>query len=481
MASIIYESDLLELSTKQAQIIAQQCNCVSSKTKGLSKDIITKFPYANFYNKDRKPGTIRLLGSPKKGNRLVLAMFSQRNPGKPVGDDSFEQREEWFLSCLRKISKLKGLKSIAFPFKIGCGLAGGNWKHYQSMIDDWVLDNTHIEVKIICQDTDPKTPIKGQIPDDYEFLKWAWEQFKESHLINTDSLQRYWIDNELMKECKRKSKENFEESSDNDFVEHSKEDSQEESQEGNFEEDSNSSHRELNPTYETMTFGEYIDEFTPPGWEDFFETIGGEDSYISDLSVDISKKVKSGETIYPPLNEVFTAFDCHLSDIKVIIIGQDPYHNHGAAMGLAFSVPEEAKIQPSLRNIFKELRNDGFKDDPTCGDLFYWVDQGVFLINTALTVAEGQPDSNKNIWVEFTRQLFIYINKMCKHLVIIMWGGKAKKLGSVFSSKKHHKITGGHPSPLNKSVEFLGTKPFSKTNKQLKRWGYKPIDWNLVD
>ncbi len=502
MASFIYESDLLELHSKQAQIIAQQCNCVSSKTKGLSRDILIKFPYADFYTrtKDSKPGTIKLVGSPKKGNRLVLAMFGQRNPGKPVEGDSFEQREKWFLSCLGKVSKITGLKSIAFPFKIGCGLAGGKWKNYRTMIDNWAESQPQVKVLVVCQDpavnkisesagTEIMKKIEAELygteiikkietklygsrwrdteiikieaemdnDQDYGFLSWVWTTLKENKLIDTDRLIREW--NETSQKDKPKDV-----------------DSQKDKP------------IDLDPTYQNMTLIEYIEELTPRGWDNFFETIGGDDSYISDLSADLSKKVKAVyartvcNAIYPPMNDIFAAFDyCQPDNMRVVIIGQDPYHNYGAAMGLAFSVPEGAKIQPSLRNIFKELEDDGFNSDPLCGDLSYWADQGVFLINTALTVTEGTPNSHIKMWKEFIRQLFIHIDKVCDHLVIIMWGGRAKSYDKQFSSKKHYKITGAHPSPINTRGGFLGTKPFSRTNKQLESWGYDPIDWNLVE
>lgn len=227
------------------------------------------------------------------------------------------------------------------------------------------------------------------------------------------------------------------------------------------------------------TFEDYLQDNIPRGWDKFFEDVTDK-GIIRSISNQLSQET---DEVYPPRNEIFTAFNMKRPrHIKVIIIAQDPYHTPGAAMGMAFSHhPTNKKIQPSLLNIYKELKSDGFNYDPSCGDLTYWAQQGVFLINTALTVKKGQAESHLKLWVEFTSQLFKYLNEVCKHLVIIMWGAKAQKYSVFFDDTKHQKIMNAHPSPLGAHKGFFGSRPFSKANKMLRDFGVEEVDWNLSE
>ena len=185
--------------------------------------------------------------------------------------------------------------------------------------------------------------------------------------------------------------------------------------------------------------------------------------------------------IYPPLHLVYNIF--HIlkpEDIKVVIIGQDPFHDCDQAMGIAFSVPEEIHVLPSLRNIYKELKDDGFEvKDRTNGNLKKWCDQGIFLINSALTVRAHEAGSHSKKWNEsFSSQLMRWINENCDPLVVIMWGNHALNFSKLFSDK-HKKIISVHPSPLSALRGFFGSKPFSKANKYLLTLGREAIDWSL--
>ena len=187
--------------------------------------------------------------------------------------------------------------------------------------------------------------------------------------------------------------------------------------------------------------------------------------------------------VFPSFEEIYTVFNlCKPENVKVIIIGQDPYHVPGAAMGIAFGHHDNRiKMQPSLRNIFIELKSDGFKPNMSSGDLSYWVSQGVFLINTALSVRKSEANSHSDIWKSFINNLFKFLNKKCDHLVVIMWGTPAKSYSHNFNNEKHKKIMSVHPSPLSAPNGFFGSKPFSKTNGYLTEFGLEPIDWDLVD
>jgi uracil-DNA glycosylase len=215
------------------------------------------------------------------------------------------------------------------------------------------------------------------------------------------------------------------------------------------------------------------------GWAPFFESIVA-DKTLSILNDFLRKEAKEF-TIYPEPNKIFNAMILtKLVDIKVIIIGQDPYHTPGAAMGLAFSHEKDCKkIQPSLKNIYAELKSCGYKVNEKSGDLTKWAEQGVFLINTALTVRQGKPNSHSKEWESFTKKLFAFLNKNIKRSVVVMWGGHAQSYENLFDASRHKLIKSVHPSPLSAHSGFFGSKPFTLCNKQLKTWGIKEVDWNL--
>ena len=214
-------------------------------------------------------------------------------------------------------------------------------------------------------------------------------------------------------------------------------------------------------------------------WKSLFND---QEENLREVSSFLKNEMDKGKTIYPPTKDIFKAFQfCKPKDIKVVVIGQDPYHTEGAAMGLAFSHhPDRGVIQPSLMNIFKELQNDGFEPNDT-GDLSSWAKQGVFLINTALTVEEGKANSHRKIWDSscFIEQVFRYLNRVCDHLVVIAWGRHAQDFAKLFTEPPHKKITSSHPSPFSANQSFLGSSPFSKTNRILKKWGKEPVKWDL--
>ncbi|MDD3412591.1 MAG: uracil-DNA glycosylase [Lachnospiraceae bacterium] len=206
---------------------------------------------------------------------------------------------------------------------------------------------------------------------------------------------------------------------------------------------------------------------------------------IRDLALSANKKAVedqfAGNEIYPNVHDRFNAFNMSFDSVKVVIIGQDPYHGPGQANGLAFSVNKGMKIPPSLLNIYKELETDmqGFKR-PDHGDLTDWVNQGVLLLNTSLSVMKGQPASHKNYgWEEFTTGVINILDKEHDSLVFIAWGSHAQKVVAGLSVIKHCIIKSVHPSPLSADRGFFGSKPFSRCNNYLIQIGKKPIDWTI--
>ncbi len=193
-----------------------------------------------------------------------------------------------------------------------------------------------------------------------------------------------------------------------------------------------------------------------------------------------SKIETSNSVVYPPQNDIFKAFElCPLENTKVIILGQDPYHNPNEAMGLSFSVPKNIKTPPSLKNIFKEIHTDLGIIPSTHGDLSTWAEQGVLLLNAILTVEHKNPASHRNLgWQAFTDTCIQLLAQEKKGLVFMLWGNFAKGKASLINPEDHLILEASHPSPLARGA-FFGCKHFSKANDYLIKQGKTAIDWSL--
>lgn len=203
-----------------------------------------------------------------------------------------------------------------------------------------------------------------------------------------------------------------------------------------------------------------------------------EKPYFKNLT-DFVKSEYSSHTIFPPGRQIFSAFEHTPFDrVKVVIIGQDPYHGRGQANGLCFSVSDGIPFPPSLQNIFKELNDDLNIEIPKTGNLEKWADQGVLLLNATLTVRESNAGSHQNRgWEQFTDAVIQKLSSEKQNLVFILWGSYAQKKGAVIDSSKHFIIKSAHPSPLSSYRGFFGSRPFSKTNQFLKSIGKEEIKW----
>jgi uracil-DNA glycosylase len=193
------------------------------------------------------------------------------------------------------------------------------------------------------------------------------------------------------------------------------------------------------------------------------------------------REEKKNQTIYPPGSMIFSAFNyTPLASVKVVILGQDPYHGEGQAHGLSFSVPKGIALPPSLRNIYKELREDIGIVPPTSGCLQGWAKQGVLLLNTTLTVRKVQAFSHAGKgWETFTDEVIKVISKYRAGIVFILWGKHAQKKVTLIDTSKHFILTSAHPSPLSAYNGFFGCKHFSKTNEILQNNGLETINWEL--
>ena len=204
--------------------------------------------------------------------------------------------------------------------------------------------------------------------------------------------------------------------------------------------------------------------------------------YFEQIVHFLKEEKKAGKIIYPPGKLIFNAFECTpFSKVKVVILGQDPYHNPGQAHGLCFSVPDKIPPPPSLINIFKELREDLDIPIPPTGNLEKWARQGVLLLNASLTVEANKPMSHSEVgWHQFTNEVIKHISADKEHLVFMLWGKFAQNKESLIDGARHNILKAAHPSPLSAYNGFFGCRHFSKTNNWLRETCEKTIDWNLI-
>jgi len=219
------------------------------------------------------------------------------------------------------------------------------------------------------------------------------------------------------------------------------------------------------------------------------EYLNFDSSWKDKLDYDFSKietflkdENRDSSVVYPATNDIFNAFKyTSFENIKVVILGQDPYHGKNQAHGLAFSVQDEVAIPPSLRNIYQELKDDLNIIPPNNGNLTRWAKSGVFLLNAVLTVRAHEAHSHqKRGWEEFTDEVIKKISRDRDSVVFILWGKPAQKKASLIDEKKHLIIASAHPSPLSSYRGFFGSRPFSRANEYLKEKGIVPVNWELV-
>lgn len=203
--------------------------------------------------------------------------------------------------------------------------------------------------------------------------------------------------------------------------------------------------------------------------------------YMADLKSFLKTEIGKNKVIFPRGSEYFAALNfTDFDQVRVVILGQDPYHGPGQAHGLCFSVKPGVDAPPSLKNIFKEMKTDLGIDQPGHGYLEHWARQGVLLLNSVLTVEQGLAGSHAGRgWEKFTDAVIAALNEKREHVVFVLWGSYAQKKGQFIDRRRHCVIATPHPSPLSASRGFLGSRPFSKINRYLEEHGQAPIDWRL--
>ncbi|MDN3632761.1 uracil-DNA glycosylase [Vibrio lentus] len=219
----------------------------------------------------------------------------------------------------------------------------------------------------------------------------------------------------------------------------------------------------------------------PKTWESIIND-ERDKAYFQSMLAFVEQQRNSGKTVYPPQEQVFSAFDMTpFESVRVVILGQDPYHGANQAHGLAFSVLPGVKIPPSLRNMYKELAQDieGF-EIPSHGYLDTWASQGVLMLNTVLTVEEAKAHSHAKCgWETFTDTIIAELNQRSEPIIFLLWGAHAQKKGQAIDADKHHVLVAPHPSPLSARRGFFGCQHFSMTNELLSSINQQPIDWTL--
>jgi len=224
-------------------------------------------------------------------------------------------------------------------------------------------------------------------------------------------------------------------------------------------------------------------ESLPAGWRELLKQ-EADAPYFKSLTHFLRDEYKSGKTIFPARPNILRALQSlDYKDVRVVILGQDPYHGEGQAMGLSFAVPNTLRIKPpSLNNIFSEIETDlSQKVDRTQSELTHWVEQGVLLLNTVLTVRKGQAFSHREKgWEEFTSRVIRLLGERPEPLVFILWGSPARQKKALIAGKHHRIVESAHPSPLSAYKGFFGSRPFSKTNNLLKELGRPPIEWHVT-
>ncbi len=217
-----------------------------------------------------------------------------------------------------------------------------------------------------------------------------------------------------------------------------------------------------------------------PSW---LEVLNDEFSkpYFSELKTFLLSEKQSGQTIFPPSNRIFAALDETAFDkVKVVIIGQDPYHGSNQANGMCFSVNRGVTPPPSLKNIYKEIETDLGISPPAHGDLSRWAEEGVLLLNAVLTVRANQPASHQNQgWEQFTDTIIKTLSEKKSNLIFLLWGAFAKSKRNLIDAQKHLVLEAAHPSPFSAYNRFMGCKHFSKANMYLRQNGLEEINWNL--
>lgn len=446
---LVYEFES-DLCTSKAKCIGHQFNCEprakGTKGKGVAAALFAKYPHSNIFHKKREPGRIYITGDNGEKGRCIVHLCAQRYMGPPnKKDDTVADRERWFKQCLDRIAMRPSLNYIALPYKIGCGLARGNWETYENMIVEWIQANPHLCVELISNEPEYDDFDTSELDESSEGSEKEWVEEnvtlplwpKDILCANVNSRTCHYV----------QSVENLLELHKIKFF--------------------------RNTRLNYVVCDKCIERHyltLPKEW------LGIRADFLPLVPKIVEQYRDSSKPTYPGITDVLNVFNTSPNEVKVVVIGQDPYINDGQAIGYSFAVGKNnCKFPPSLANIYKKLEMEGFKVRyKRRGDLRKWVDQGVFLLNTSLTVHK-QSGEHVKMWKPFTDAAIKFLTKENPDVIAILWGSHAKSYERYFK----HSIVGIHPSPLSAHKGFFKERFFSKANDMLVSLGKSPIDWSL--
>lgn len=511
-SSLVNKSENFLDAEEQYLVVIASCICkkLDPKKEPILSSVVERYPYANIYAGDtkHKPGSIQIVGDGLK-NRYIIIVFSQIYPGSmDYPRDNKRQRVEWFGMALDKIAEIENLKSVAFPTQIAKD-GGGNWSQYYMLISDFA-DTLDLKCKIpvvIYHNAinDQKPEVQTQISllncinlessvslSNILFLddpKLKVKVEKDHLTLNKKKKnKKIKMNTEKLKVPKKQEEESNDMASliIDDQSNLNLQDNQQDEEEVKIK--LKSQKPKLKPFEPTDINKDWHGLLTEPNvdesWSNFFQ----HPELQKKLSVTHKLLFKEIEThgakerILPPFDNIFKAFQlCTYTDLKVVILGQDPYPNRDHAMGLSFSVPSKcSSIPSSLQNIFKEIKNE-YDDEytiPKHGNLEKWAQQGILLLNSALTIRSSAKNSHQIFWRSTTDLIIELISKLAERSIIfILWGGDAKKKKKLIDTKKHLVLESAHPSGLSAHRGFFKNNHFKTCNKKLISMGLDAIDW----
>lgn len=515
---LVNKSDYFLEATEQYLLVIASCLAknLDSKKEPILSSVVKKFTYVNPYESGNrpKPGSFKIFGDGLK-RRYVIVIYSQLYPSKAdYPRDNKKKRLEWFADALNEIAELEDLKSLCFPSQVARD-GGGNWSDYYMTISDFAQTlQLNCNIPIVLYDNPDETSSSNHdtmtqislincinLDTSIGLDKLVFAVNQNELVVDREKLslvkpkQKLHVDMDKLKESVNHGKKLVLEDSDDEALPEKKIELKKkitfkkktpEPSEAEPEEPEEKQKAELPDFPVTKLNPDWKTPFTKPNvhksWNHIFERVDMQKKLTVTHKLLVEELRKYGDTkrFLPAFDSIFKTFQlCTWDDLKVVILGQDPYPNPDHAMGLSFSVPKGNKIAGSLTNIFKELKNE-YGDDyqiPKHGDLTSWVEQGVLLLNSALTIRGNDRNSHQNYWRDVTALIIELISKLKeKPVIFILWGGDARKNAKLID-KKHLILEAAHPSGLSAHRGFFGCNHFKICNKKLTSSGMDAIKW----
>lgn len=483
MSIIINKSENFLEATEQYLIVIASCLCkkIDPRKEPILAEVINRYPYANVYESGHRPrpGSFKLVGDGLK-RRYIILVYSQIYPSKmDYPRDNKRKRLEWFVEALDQIAEIEDLKSLCFPRQIARD-GGGNWSDYYLAISDFAQTlQLKCEIPVAVYDNSIGESDKDKLTQ-ISLINCINLDTSVSldQIVFTSDVKQIKVDREKLTFKPKKIKQTADPVRLKECVENGRHLVLEEDEAIKEDEIPNFPATSLNPDWKTPLTKPNVD----PSWDLIFKRPEVQKKLLVTHKLLVAELEKYGNSnrFLPEFDSIFKTFQlCKLDDLKVVILGQDPYPNPNHAMGLSFSVPEGADIPRSLNNIFKELKNEYENYEiPKHGNLESWVKQGVLLLNSALTIRGNARNSHQAYWKDVTNLIIQLISEIKeKPVVFMLWGRDARNKAKLINSKKHLILESNHPSPMSAHRGFFGCNHFIMCNKRLTSSGLDAVHW----